>query len=249
MPFAEATPQEQFSLAVERMAVRALDALSAVGGADAAPPPIAPLGGSTADLAAVRILGADLFTPYLLTGAPLHPELAEAVALADAFRAFPPEELALHGAPGQPASVVGWRDGASAELLVRCGLPVDAPAPTDAAGRANAGSGSEPRWQEWSLWMAKLSPLALPGLDSAVHESARLGMRALARGTVRAMLRRDYRTAARIARWLALGQSDGLQSPVQLPPLLRHIRLFGGPGARTALDVRVGERLAEAVGR
>ena len=250
MPFADAKPQEEFSQAVERMAVRALDALSAVGGAGAAPVPAgtvtADLAASTADLAAVRILGADLFAPYLLSGAPLHAELEEAVAMADAFRAFPPEEL---GAPGHAdgpdsRSVVGWRDWAASELLGRCGLRVQVavpPAPDHGDG--------EPRWQDWSLWMAKLSPLAVPGLDSEVHESARRGMRTLGRGTVRAMLRRDYRTAARIARWLALGQASGLESPVRLEPLLRHVRLFGGPSARTALDVRVGERLAGAVGR
>ncbi|QMU76990.1 hypothetical protein GXW83_16045 [Streptacidiphilus sp. PB12-B1b] len=250
MPFADATPQEEYSLAVERMAVRALDALSALGGAGAAPSAPVTLGASTADLAAVRILGADLFTPYLLAGVPLHAELEEAVAMADAFRAFPPEELTAHGAPGQSAAVVGWRDWAASELLARCGRPVAVPTPTDADGAGESGDDTgEPRWQDWSLWMAKLSPLAVPGLDSPVHESARRGMSALGRGTVRAMLRRDYRTAARIARWLALGQASGLESPLQLPPLLRHIRLFGGPGARTALDVRVGERLAEAVGR
>ncbi|MBC3841285.1 hypothetical protein GXW82_16180 [Streptacidiphilus sp. 4-A2] len=92
--------------------------------------------------------------------------------------------------------------------------------------------------------MAKLSPLAVPGLDSPVHEAALRDLRALGRGTVRAMLRRDYRTAARIARWLALGQARGLEPPLRLAPLFRQIRLFGGPGARTALDVRIGERLA-----
>ena len=261
MPFADATPQEEFSLAVERMAVRALDALNAVGGADAATAPAGMLGASTADLAAVRILGADLFAPHLLNGAPLHAGLAEAVALADAFRAFPPEQLTdprvadpqvtvqqvtVQQVSGT-ATVVGWRDWAASEVLSRCGLPALVRPPLDAA--PHPAQDGEPTWQDWSLWMAKLSPLAVPGLDSPVHESARRGMRALGRGTVRAMLRRDYRTAARIARWLALGQATGLESPLRLEPLFRHVRLFGGPSARTALDVRVGERLALAVDR
>jgi hypothetical protein len=264
MSFADATPQEEFSLAVERMAVRALDALNAVGGADATAARTL-LAGSTAELAAVRILGADLFTPYLLTGAPLHAELAEAVAMADAFRAFPPEQLTAQqsnpqqSAPQQltgrqagghrpgDAAVVGWRDWAASELLRRCGLPPLVRPPAEAAPTTPE-DGLAP-WQDWSLWMAKLSPLAVPGLDSPVHESARRGSRALARGTVRAMLRRDYRTAARIARWLALGQASGLESPLRLEPLFRQVRLFGGPSARTALDVRVGERLALAVER
>lgn len=144
--------------------------------------------------------------------------------------------------------MVGWRDWAASEVLSRCGLPPLVLPPVDAAPRPGRDDG-EPTWQDWSLWMAKLSPLAVPGLDSPVHESARRGMRALGRGTVRAMLRRDYRTAARIARWLALGQASGLESPLRLEPLFRQVRLFGGPSARTALDVRVGERLALAVDR
>ena len=264
MSFADATPQEEYSLAVERMAVRALDALDVVGGADATAPGTV-LGASTADLAAVRILGADLFAPQLLSGAPLHAGLAEAVAMADAFRTFPPEQVSRQQLNGQQltdrqlsgrqsgaqrpsdATVVGWRDWAASEVLSRCGLPpLVHPPPESTPAAPEDGEG---RWQDWSLWMAKLSPLAVPGLDSPVHESARHGMRALGRGTVRAMLRRDYRTAARIARWLALGQASGLQSPLRLEPLFRQVRLFGGPSARTALDVRVGERLALAVER
>ncbi|QMU69548.1 hypothetical protein [Streptacidiphilus sp. P02-A3a] len=271
MPFADATPQEEFSLAVERMAVRALDVLNAVGGADVGLAPPGMLGASTAELAAVRILGADLFAPHLLNGVPLHPELAEAVAMAHAFQVFPPEQLTVQQLTDQEpagthdvqaprtgplatdsaagtATVVGWRDWAASEVLSRCGLPPLVLPPLDAAPQPGRDDG-EPTWQEWSLWMAKLSPLAVPGLDSPVHESARRGLPALGRGTVRAMLRRDYRTAARIARWLALGQASGLRSPLRLEPLFRHVRLFGGPSARTALDVRVGERLALAVDR
>jgi len=239
MPFADATPQEEVTSAVERMAVRALDAMSA-GGADATAAPTVLMRGSTADLAAVRVLGADLFAPYLLTGAPLHAELVEAVAMADAFRAFPPEQLTAQQTTAP--SVVGWRDWATGELLSRCGLPLLVHPAADAPQAAL--DHSETTWQDWSLWMAKLSPLAVPGLDSPVHEAARRGLRALGRGTVRAMLRRDYRTAARTARWLALGQASGLDSPLQLEPLFRHMQLFGGPSARTALDIRVGEQLA-----
>ena len=246
MSFADATPQEEYSLAVERMAVRALDALDVVGGADATAPG--------------TVLGADLFAPHLLSGAPLHAGLAEAVAMADAFRTFPPEHASGQQLNGQQlsgrqsgaqrpsdATVVGWRDWAASEVLSRCGLPPLVRPPAESTPAAP--EDGEGRWQDWSLWMAKLSPLAVPGLDSPVHESARHGMRALGRGTVRAMLRRDYRTAARIARWLALGQASGLQSPLRLEPLFRQVRLFGGPSARTALDVRVGERLALAVER
>ncbi|WP_034091952.1 hypothetical protein [Streptacidiphilus albus] len=265
MPISDATPQEEFSRAAERMAVRALDVLSALGGADAtsatAPHrsdgPAAALGGTRAELGGARVLGADLFAPYLLTGTPLHPGLDEARAMVLAFEQYPPAQpearqpaAAQPGAP-QPAvpqaadraaSAVVWRDWAAAEVLGRCGHRVPVPPPDGHEPQ----DGAADQWQQWSVWMAQLSPLALPGLDSPVHDSARRNPRALGRGAVRAMLRRDYRTAARIARWLSLGQAQGVASPVRLEPLLHHVRLFGGPSARTALDVRVGERLAEA---
>jgi len=265
MPISDATPQEEFSRAAERMAVRALDVLSALGGADAASAtaphwsagPAAALGGSRAELGGARVLGADLFAPYLLTGTPLHPGLDEVRAMVLAFEQYPPAQPAAPQAealqpealqPAAPrpearaASAVVWRDWAAAEVLGRCGHRVPVPPPDGHEPQAGAAE----QWQQWSVWMAQLSPLALPGLDSPVHDSARRNPRALGRGVVRAMLRRDYRTAARIARWLSLGQAQGVASPVRLEPLLHHVRLFGGPSARTALDVQVGERLAEA---
>lgn len=251
MPISDATPQEEFSRAAERMAVRALDVLSTLGGADAASAPAVhwsdvsavALGGSRAELGGARVLGADLFAPYLLTGTPLHPGLDEARAMALAFEQYPPARPAAAPDPAQrAASTLVWRDWATAEVLGRCGHRVPVPPPDGHEPEA----GAPEHWQQWSVWMAQLSPLALPGLDSPVHDSARRNPRALGCGVVRAMLRRDYRTAARIARWLSLGQAQGVASPVRLEPLLCHVRLFGGPSARTALDVKVGERLAEA---
>jgi hypothetical protein len=253
----DATPEEEISQAAERMAVRALAVLDAVEGTSAPRPdaPGASLGASKPDLAAARVIGADLFAPYQLAGVPLSAELEEAVALAQAFQLFPsadpggtagpggdgPGTAAAAAAAAAAASVVAWRDWAAAELLGRCvpGALTEAVPMPDRWPVLD----DELRWREWSGWMAQVSPMALPGIESPVHEAARRNSRALARGTVRAMLRRDYRTAARIARWLALGRSRGAASPVDLAPLLRHIRLFGGPSARTALDLRVGESL------
>ncbi|MFC1411896.1 hypothetical protein ACEZCY_21815 [Streptacidiphilus sp. N1-12] len=265
----DATPEEEISQAAERMAVRALAVLDAVEGTDAPRPD--PLGASKPDLAAARVIGADLFAPYQLAGAPLRAELEEAVALAQAFQLFPPPEpgradrdrdagagadagadepaAASPASPASPASAVAWRDWAAAEFLARCAsasvLVSDAAAPMP---ERHPVPEDDFHWQEWSGWMAQVSPLALPGLESPVHEAAQRHARALARATVRSMLRRDYRTAARTARWLALGHSRGTASPVELAPVLRHIRLFGGPSARTALDLRIGERLAQGAG-
>ncbi|MFC1405615.1 MULTISPECIES: hypothetical protein [Streptacidiphilus] len=240
----DATPEEEISQAAERMAVRALAVLEAVEGTDAPRPD--PVGASKPDLAAARVIGADLFAPYQLAAVPLCAELEEAVALAQAFQLFSAPDPSGSGADGSTAaSAVAWRDWAAAELLDRC-----APDPERVVPMPDRHLVPEDdfHWQEWSGWMAQLAPLALPGLDSPVHEAAQRHARALARGTVRSMLRRDYRTAARTARWLALGHSHGVHSPVDLAPLLRHIRLFGGPSARTALDLRVGERLSQEEG-
>jgi hypothetical protein len=246
MPFADASasPHEEFAAAVERMAARALTVLGTAGGAVDGPAAdsATALVTSRADLAAARILGADLFAPYLLAQVPLESGHEEVRAMAEAFRVFPPEALRTATAGG----TIAWRDWAAAELLRRSGESTRAAAAPPPGGAPAADPG---RWSEWSQRMAQLSPLALPGLDSRVHESARRGGVSLGRGVVRAMLRRDYRTAARIARWLALGQASGVDSPVDLGPVLRHIRLFGGPDARTALDLRVAELLAGAVGR
>ena len=255
----DATPEEEISQAAERMAIRALAVLDAVEGTDAPRPD--PLGASKPDLAAARVIGADLFAPYQLAGVPLRAELEEAVALAQAFQLFPPPEPSGAGSgsgrcsgageptAASPASAVAWRDWAAAELLAQC-APGSVPGSEAAAPMPERHPVPENdfHWQEWSGWMAQVAPLALPGLESPVHEAARHHAPALARGTVRSMLRRDYRTAARTARWLALGHSRGTASPVDLAPVLRHIRLFGGPSARTALDLRVGERLAQGAG-
>jgi len=91
--------------------------------------------------------------------------------------------------------------------------------------------------------MAQLSTLALPGLDSAVHEAARQGAVPLARGTCWAILRRDYALAARLGRWLALVHGQGAAVPLDPAPLLDHLLLFGGVEARTVLEAEIARHL------
>lgn len=238
-----------------------------------------------AALAAIRVVGADAFAPYLLGDAVFHPQ--DAAAVAQSFAVFPPPADPPAPPPAGPAEpwLVAWRDWATTTLLTRFAgtddaladlgpsgalaqRPAGAPELEPDATSAAAGPGSravtedpgsrtaesaadrpadEPAapgtpWQAWSVRMGQLSPLALPGLDGPVHAAARAAPLALARGATRAVLRRDYPTAARIARWLALLGAEGRPLPLDPVPLVEHLRLYGG-GPRLALDVAIAGRL------
>ncbi|MDQ3886677.1 MAG: hypothetical protein M3308_06650, partial [Actinomycetota bacterium] len=113
-------------------------------------------------LAAVRVLGPDVFVPQVLAGAPFSTE--DATAVAAAFDVFPPTVFPLTGPVGSAELVPAWRDWATARLLTRYGggdlgvaQPLDSPSP--AAARD---------WRAWSVRMAQLAPLALPGLAGPV---------------------------------------------------------------------------------
>ncbi len=66
--------------------------------------------------------------------------------------------------------------------------------------------------------------------------------RSPSRAAPRAVLRRDFPTAARITRWLALLSAEGVPVPFDPVPLVEHLRLYGG-GPRLALDVAIAGRL------
>ncbi|NEA45294.1 hypothetical protein [Streptomyces sp. SID10815] len=220
MAVADAALRGEYAAAVEEMAGRALDALSTSEGAVASP-----RSSTRAELAAARVLGADLFAPQLLHSRRLAADTGR--LLREAFRVFPPD-------PGD-ALEVGWHDWAGGHLAARSGAPVTVAAP-ERAPTADA-------WQRWAAAMARLSALALPGLDSPVHQAALRDPVALARGAVRAMLRRDCRTAVRLTRWLAWLDGAGVPLPVESRPLISRIRQAGDGSARTALDLAVAQRL------
>ncbi|MCX4744017.1 hypothetical protein OG455_00560 [Kitasatospora sp. NBC_01287] len=241
MPFTETSPQDEFAVAVEWVADRVLGALTGAGDVD--PPRNIPADGhpdapaEPATAAALRVLGPDLFAPGLFTGMPI--DAGTATALAEAghrFGAFEPPGR------GPDELVVGWRDWATAELLTRAGWAVPVHRP-DAVPPAPDPLTSPSGWQPWSVRMSQLAPLALPGLDSPVHEQARQAPLALARGATRSVLRRDHRTAARLARWLAWLQATGTPVPIEVAPLLRHLAQVGGGSARTTLDLEIARRL------
>ncbi|MEU8133451.1 hypothetical protein [Streptodolium elevatio] len=225
MPVTADALRDEYADAVERMAGRALDALAGGGGAVVFPDPP-----STAELAAVRVLGPDVFAPALMDSRPPDPETATVVA--SAFRVFPPAD-----GPGAHASPAVWRDWAAGRLAVQAGAVIPAVA---APERPPQGGG----WQAWSLAMAQLSALALPGLEGPVHDAARRDPLSLSRGAVRALLRRDHRTAVRLTRWLAWSERAGVTLPVEVPPMLVRLRQIGDGSARSALEMALADRLS-----
>ncbi|MFD8751792.1 hypothetical protein ACFV0O_12540 [Kitasatospora sp. NPDC059577] len=233
MPFAETPLRDEYAAAVERVAGRTLDALRGGGGAAALATPDTAVPRPL--LAAVRVLGADLFAPQLLTGA--EPDGPTAALLAEARRTFPSP------APASPdaAQAIAWQDWAAEQVLARTPYADTAPAPTPAPPPGPAELG----WQTWSVRMAQLSVLALPGLDGPVHDAARTNLLDLSRGTARAMLRRDFTTAVRLARWLAWADAADRPPHLEVEPILDRIRLVGIGAVRTRLELAVAEALSE----
>ncbi|MEV6975404.1 hypothetical protein [Kitasatospora sp. NPDC093806] len=264
MPTADLSLRDEYAAAVERLAGRTLDALRGVEGTVALADP----GTGTVPrpvLAAARVLGPDLLAPRLLGTA--GPDEQAVLLLAEAQHAFPP--AALQAPPGpsdggaspvddaatedEAALVAAWRDWAVGVLLARLAEPGAATLGPDGADRTapRPGHAPQPRpyaWQAWSVRMAQLSVLALPGLDGPVHDAARAHTLDLARGTVRSMLRRDHRTAARLARWLAWTSADGRPVPLEVAPVLSRIRIVGDGSARTALELAIADAMLSAAG-
>jgi hypothetical protein len=153
-----------------------------------------------AGLAAVRVLGSDALVPFLVAGHPFSGSDAEVVELS--FRVFPLPEQDLSGEYDADYVMLVrlLRDWATGEVLRWLGAS-DVAAPYPAG--AGAGVGRERGWLLWTGMLAQLAPLAVPGLDSALHADVRCYRLDVARGVTRSMLRRDFLTAARLGRWLA----------------------------------------------
>ncbi|MFI9326865.1 hypothetical protein ACIGZJ_04875 [Kitasatospora sp. NPDC052868] len=262
MPFADTSLRDEYAAAVERVAGRTLDALRGAGGAvtlaepgsdPATAHPLRPL------LAAVRVLGPDMFAPQLFGGAA--PDEQTAWLVAEAHEVFPspapPPPPWSSGVgdpdgdpdrdPDGPALIAAWRDWATGILLTRSVHSVTAgglPAPGVTAPQPDHAPQPQPHaWQAWSVRMAQLSALALPGLHGPVQETALAHPTELARGVVRSMLRRDHRVAARLARWLAWAQAQGQTLPLEIEPVLERIHVVGDGSARTALELAIAEAL------
>ncbi|MFI0262456.1 hypothetical protein ACH4OW_25835 [Streptomyces sp. NPDC017056] len=260
------------SESADQLARRALDTLRGAGGATVAAGHVEAAGTESGGdpavaLGAVRIVGADVLAPYVLTGQ--SPWAGETSAIGLALSALPPAEPPPPAPPEGPeaAWTMAWVDWGLVTVLARvdpAGSPVraavlpqgpprcddDAPRrmPLTASEPEGAAAGDDLRggiwegWVPWSIRMGKLASLALPGLDGPVHAAARSGVLALARGATRATLRRDFPTAARITRWLAWLHAEGVPVPFDPVPLTEHTTLLGGSD-RAALDTAIARRL------
>ncbi|MGM1064851.1 hypothetical protein [Saccharothrix sp. Mg75] len=207
-----------------------------------------------AGLGAVRLVGADLFAPHLLPDRPL--DARDAGVVADAFGAFPPvRRPATH-----EQHVMAWRDWATARLLSSLvGENLPEPGSAEAwrdwattrlvavhaatpPGEAVDVLGPADDWSRWAVAVAQLSSLALPGAGGPVVEAVAREPLALSRGATRAVLRRDYPTAARLARWVALLADD---VPLDPAPLLEHLRLHAAGEPRLLLDLAIADLLLD----
>jgi len=224
-----------FAAASDALAACVLGALDGTGGAVQLARYVDDASDTLAALAAVRVLGADTFSPHLLLEGPLPAQ--DAAVVAKAFDAFP-----ASGASEE--AVVARRDHATAVLFARLSgedtLRVAEPAPVDDAGPAGPAG-----WAGWCVRMAQLAPLATLVLDGPVHEAARDGALQLCRGVSRSILRRDFPTAVRLVRWLAWLHHEGVGLPLDPGLVAEHVLLVGGAGPRTALDLAIARHLLE----
>ncbi|WP_129843267.1 hypothetical protein [Streptomyces sp. RFCAC02] len=151
-------------------------------------------------LGAVRRAGADLLTPHLLAGHPLRP--ADVALIRAGATAFPAP------APGRPDSAL-WslRDAALTQVLAVLGVRTAAWEGLAGAREAAEPSFTWPARGDWSAWAETLAPLAmaaLPPVRGPVRDQVARHRDAALRGLTHTARAGDHRTAARLARWLAL---------------------------------------------
>lgn len=190
----------------------------------------------TAGLGAVRLVGADVFLPHVVLNCPLTARDAEVVAAS--FEVFPP--IAEPAAPEQ--RIMAWHDWSTARLLAALTGDRAVTVPDDAA----AVLGSPERWADWSVAVAQLSSLAHPGATGPVVDAVAAQPLALCRGVLRTVLRRDFGTASRLTRWVALVHAVGVRLPVDPVTLVDHVALRVGSEPRRLLDLTVARHLVGA---
>jgi hypothetical protein len=187
----------------------------------------------TAALGAVRLVGADVLLPHVVLDSPLAARDAEVVVAS--FDAFPPVT--------EPVSarqrVMAWHDWSTARLLAR--LTGEPPVTTPADPDAVLGPARE--WSRWSVAVAQLSSAAHPGATGPVVDAVTAQPLALCRGTVRTVLRRDFGTASRLARWVAFAHATGVRLPLDPVPLVEHVGARVGAEPRRLLDLAVARHL------
>ncbi|WP_158708954.1 hypothetical protein [Streptomyces sp. NRRL S-920] len=185
-------------------------------------------------LAAVRVLGPDVLAPALFGSRRIDPADREVIATALAH--YPLDA----GGTAETTSL----DRVTTSLLHRVegavsgdGVAVDDGVDVDAFLRP------EEHWRPWAQHMAQVASCALPGVCGPLVDQARTRAADLGRGVARAMLRRDYRTAARLVRWTALADNGAAVEQLNVEAVLRHLELCGSVDARLSLDVRIARLL------
>lgn len=226
-----------YAAAVETLAEGIVRALTGANDtfrlADQLPP-----GDDKAGLAAVRVLGPDALAPFVLAGHRFDPDDAEVVE--SSIHMFPMSESGLgsdeSGTPDSGIPVRYLRDWATGQVLARLGVSgFDRPYPAWAV----SGVGRDLGWVGWAGMLAQLSPLASPHLECPIHLDAGRYRQDTARGVTRSLLRRDYLTTARLARWFAAGGDRPMDPPFRLEPVLRQLELVAPPDPRLLLEVMV----------
>ncbi|MCC8247879.1 hypothetical protein [Saccharothrix luteola] len=217
------------------LAGRVLGALRGGGGADLADF-LDSCADTTAGLGAVRLVGADVFLPHVVLDHPLTDRDAEVVAAS--FTVFPPVTAPV----ANEQRVMAWHDWSTVRLLAR--FTGDAPVTTPDDPAVVLGPAED--WPRWSVVVAQLSALAHPGATGPVVDAVAARPLALCRGVVRTVLRRDFATASRLTRWVALVHAGGARLPVDPVLLVEHVGSRLGAEPRRLLDLAVARHLLEA---
>lgn len=177
-------------------------------------------------LAAVRVLGADVLLPSVLTRRrPLPDDLA----------VF--QRAVLTFAPGATSSdTTVWSHWAMTQTLHRLDAPATGPGPVPDASWLDALD-----WPALTHQLSLLAALAVPGADSAVAQVAARRPVDVARGFVRAVRRRDWLQAAGAGRWLTV--VDGVPGTLGLDTGLEFIGQMAGTDARVGLHVHAAQHI------
>ncbi|MCA1605046.1 MAG: hypothetical protein LC775_06160, partial [Acidobacteria bacterium] len=190
----------------------------------------------------VRVLGPDVLAPFVLASHRLGPDDKEVIAAS--LRMFPLSVLDANtkGNSEKRQSEEGaiplrsLHDWAIGQMMMRLGVSgFVVPYPVQAASDVGRDRG----WVSWVRMLAQLSPLALPGLDCPIHADVRKYRLDVARGVTRAMLRRDYLTAARLSRWFTVGNDLPVDPPFSVESVWRQMEFVAKSDTRLLLEVTV----------
>lgn len=182
-------------------------------------------------LAAVRVLGADVLLPSVLTRRrPLPDDLA---VFQRAVVTFAPKATS--------SATTVWSHWAMTQTLHR--LDVSA---TGAHARPDASWLDDLDWQRLTHQLSLLGALAVPGADSAIAQAAARRPVDVARGFVRAIRRRDWLQAAGAGRWLSV--IDGVPDTLGLDTGLEFVGQMAGTDARVGLHVHAARHIRAGAG-